>query len=59
VRLAKMGCSGSATTARPWTEANRIVPNTTVGIRRHESRWLKRTAAGIRIAAMPGVTRRL
>ena len=54
-----MGCSGSATTARPWTEANRIVPNTTVGIRRHESRWLKRTAAGIRIAAMPGVTRRL
>ena len=52
-----MGWSGSATTASPWTEANRIVPNRTVGIRRHESRWLMRTAAGNRIATMPGVSR--
>ena len=57
VRLAKIGWSGSATTTRPWTAANRIVPNRTVGIRRQASRWRTRTAAGIRIAATPGVSR--
>ena len=38
---------------RPLDRRDQVVPNTTVGIRRHESRWLARTAAGIRIGRCP------